>query len=69
MTRKLNTYVHVDGVPYGPDDDVPAEVAEKITAPGVWADEEPAEQPGPTSDRPISEPTTNPVGDGRKRQR
>jgi hypothetical protein len=37
--RKLSTYVHVDGVAYGPDDEVPAEVAERITAPGVWADE------------------------------
>lgn len=37
--RKLSTYVHVEGVVYGPDDEVPAEVAEKITAPGVWADE------------------------------
>jgi len=37
--RKLSTYVHIDGVAYGPDDEVPAEVAERITAPGVWADE------------------------------
>lgn len=37
--RKLATFVHVDGVAYGPDDEVPAEVAERITAPGVWADE------------------------------
>lgn len=37
--RRLSTFVHVDGVAYGPEDDVPAEVAERITAPGVWADE------------------------------
>lgn len=37
--RKLSTFVHIDGVAYGPDDEVPAEVAERITALGVWADE------------------------------
>lgn len=37
--KKLNTYVHVDGVAYGPDDDVPAEVAKKIDNPDVWAEE------------------------------
>lgn len=30
MTRRLNTYVHVGGNAYGPDDDVPPEVAERI---------------------------------------
>lgn len=35
--RKLAGYVHVDGVVYGPDSDVPAEVAEKITNPDAWA--------------------------------
>ncbi|OJY47606.1 hypothetical protein [Pseudonocardia sp. 73-21] len=39
MGRRLSTYVHVDNVAYGPEDEVPAEVAERITAPGVWADE------------------------------
>lgn len=38
MGRRLSTFVHVDGVAYGPDDDVPDEVAEKITAPDVWAE-------------------------------
>jgi hypothetical protein len=38
MGRKLNTYVHVDGKAYGPDDDVPAEVAKKIDNPDVWDD-------------------------------
>ncbi len=28
--RRLNAYVHVDGVAYGPDDTVPAEVAARI---------------------------------------
>lgn len=38
MGRRLSTYVHVDGVAYGPDDELPDEVAEKITAPHVWAE-------------------------------
>lgn len=42
--RRLVTYVHVEGVAYGPDDEVPAEVAERITAPGVWSDEVAAEE-------------------------
>jgi hypothetical protein len=36
MARKLNTHVHVDGKVYGPDDDVPADVAKQITNPDVW---------------------------------
>ncbi|MER7167038.1 hypothetical protein ABT336_13350 [Micromonospora sp. NPDC000207] len=43
--RRLATYVHVGGRRYGPDDDIPDEVAEKITNPNVWAvdgDEPPA---------------------------
>ena len=35
---KLNTFVHVDGKQYGPDDDVPADVAKQITNPDVWDD-------------------------------
>lgn len=37
--RKLAVYVSVDGVQYGPDDDVPADVAKKIENPDVWAEE------------------------------
>ena len=37
--KKLAVYVHVDGVQYGPDEDVPAEVAKKIDNPDVWAEE------------------------------
>lgn len=37
MGRRLNTFVHVDGVPYGPDDEVPAAVARRIGA-HAWAD-------------------------------
>lgn len=44
MARRLNTFVHVDGVAYGPEDDIPAAVAKKITAPDVWADDQGAEE-------------------------
>lgn len=36
MPKKLASYVHVDGKPYGPDDDIPPEVADRITTPGAW---------------------------------
>lgn len=45
MARRLNTYVHVDGVAYGPDDKVPAAVAKKILAPDVWTDDAVADTP------------------------
>lgn len=46
MGRRLAVHVHVEGVAYGPGDEVSDPVAEKITAPGVWADQssEPAPQ-------------------------
>jgi hypothetical protein len=34
--RKLRTYVHVDGQVYGPDSDVPTEVAKRIENPKAW---------------------------------
>jgi hypothetical protein len=37
MARRLHSYVHVDGVAYGPDDEVPAEVANRIGA-HAWQD-------------------------------
>lgn len=63
MARKLNTYVHVDGIAYGPEDDVPAEVAEKITAPDVWespatAKSSPSDQsPAPAPQGPVERPS------------
>lgn len=42
MARRLNTFVHIDGEVYGPRSDVPDEVAERITNPDVWVDDEPA---------------------------
>lgn len=38
MSKKLATYVHVNGEVYGPDDKVPADVAKQITNPKAWAD-------------------------------
>lgn len=43
--RKLATYVHVNGTVYGPDDDVPADVAKEITNPKAWADGAASEEP------------------------
>jgi hypothetical protein len=50
MGKKLARYVNVDGATYGPDDDVPADIAEQITNPKAWeadedvSDGDPAEQ-------------------------
>lgn len=37
MADKLAGFVHVNGQVYGPDDEVPAEVAKQITNPKAWA--------------------------------
>ena len=47
---KLNTYVHVQGDDgqmhvFGPDDDVPAWAAEKITNPGAWEQDKSEDKP------------------------
>jgi len=58
--RKLNTYVHVDDVRYGPDDTIPDEVAAKITNPDVWAERE---DPAPAAQKPPAsggQPPTDP---------
>lgn len=52
MGRRLSTFVHVDGVAYGPDDELPDEVAEKITAPDVWADSAEPAKPTRTPAKP-----------------
>lgn len=36
--KKLVTYVNVDGQVYGPDDDVPADIAKEITNPKAWGE-------------------------------
>lgn len=38
MPNKLNLWVHVGDERYGPDDDVPQDVADQITNPDVWAE-------------------------------
>lgn len=37
--KQLASFVYVNGDLYGPDDDVPAEVAEQITNPKAWGEE------------------------------
>ncbi|MET9729236.1 hypothetical protein ABZZ79_00795 [Streptomyces sp. NPDC006458] len=47
MTRRLIAYVHVDGKAYGPDSEVPADVAKRI-GDHAWADaDSTAEAPSP----------------------
>ncbi|AQW55291.1 hypothetical protein ACIQPP_05580 [Streptomyces violaceusniger] len=49
MSRRLIAYVHVDGVAYGPDSQVPADVAKRI-GDHAWTDgAEPAEAPADES--------------------
>ena len=36
--KQLVSTVYVEGKAYGPDDDVPAEVAEQITNPKAWGE-------------------------------
>lgn len=43
MARRLRTYVHVAGVAYGPDDEVPAAVAKQI-GDHAWEDSSGAAQ-------------------------
>lgn len=53
MGKKLTQTVHVDGITYGPDDDVPAKVAERITNPSAWGESDDAEAtvvPTPATD-------------------
>lgn len=35
--KKLAGYVHVNGQAYGPEDDLPKDVAEQVTNPKAWA--------------------------------
>lgn len=50
--RKLVTTVYVGGVAYGPDSDVPSDVAELITNPKAWGDDP------STADRATNKPPT-----------
>lgn len=58
MSRRLTTYVHVDGVAWGPGDDIPADVAARITNPDVWdgpeeVAAEPTAQPAAAAPKPV----------------
>lgn len=65
MARRLNTYVHVDGTAYGPDDDVPAEVAERI-GDHAWADDSDQGDGGEPAEVGFTDPTArqSPAGAG-----
>lgn len=39
MARKLNATVYIDGKVYRPGDDVPADMAKRITNAGAWTEE------------------------------
>lgn len=51
MSRRLNTFVHVRGVVYGPADEVPDDIAKLITNPNVWADDQPVDRPAEDAER------------------
>lgn len=64
-SRKLRTNVAVDGTWYGPDSDVPAEVAKRITNPKVWSDGGTMTAAAPTGDDPAAkEPPRGGPGSG-----
>lgn len=66
---RLGSYVHVDGVVYGPDDDVPDEVAARIVNSAAWVDGVMPTVPDDVgSVSPGSDPGVNDVGDGEPSQ-
>lgn len=59
MARRLKTYVHVDGTAYGPDDEVPADVAKRI-GDHAWEDGSGVrQQPGGDEPSPDAEASTS----------
>lgn len=58
MGKQLNITVHVDGVRYDPGQDIPPEVAKKITNPDVWA--KPTNDSDGDEDAKTSTPPLNP---------
>jgi len=71
MGRRLAAYTSVDGVWYGPDSDVPDDVASRITNPKAWADaaadpvtDEPDPAPGDDGEASAPPPKGGP-GSGR----
>lgn len=66
MGRRLNTYVHLDGTAYGPDDDVPADVAKRIGE-HAWtddSDQDGDEPAGAGFEDPSSQQSPTPTGAG-----
>ncbi len=41
--KKLASFVHVNGEVYGPDSDVPADVAKQISNPNAWDGDAPSD--------------------------
>lgn len=67
MPNKLNVWVHVGDKRYGPDDDVPQDVADQITNPDVWAERGPGASdaaPAVRDGAPVRPPTHG-AGSGR----
>ncbi|MCT9142941.1 hypothetical protein [Streptomyces violarus] len=56
MARRLRTFVHVDGTAYGPDDDVPAKVAEQIGE-HAWEDDSDQDGDGEPAEVGFTDPT------------
>jgi hypothetical protein len=67
MPRKLNTFVHVGELRYGPGDDVPAEAAAQITNPDVWVDDNQPRSLTPVEAERVlvDRPPTSGAGSGR----
>lgn len=59
--RRLTTYVHVDGVEYGPSRQPPPEVAVRITNPDVWDGPVETEPPVPPAPVPPVAPPVPPA--------
>lgn len=46
MTRRVSAYVHIAGRVFAPGDEVPEEIAERITNPAAWAEPTDADDAG-----------------------
>ena len=62
MSRRVAAYVHVAGQVFAPGDEVPDDIAKKITNPAAWGDDVPAK----TEDRkPDVDPNMPPARSGK----
>ncbi len=59
MPNKLNVWVHVGEKRYGPDDDVPQEIADQIVNPDVWDEGGPSKSAAVSSDEAGERPRGN----------